>query len=364
MRICIVSYHASPLEPVGAGKSGGMSIVIRSLYQRLSRVADVDIFVRGDEQIIEIGPRIRIVQVSRADTDGFVEAIINHNAISRYDLVHTHYWLSGIIGLHLDRLLSIPWLHTLHTVEVLKTIRKDKTRIEIEEEILRSCDLVVSPTRQEAAALSGMYPGIRVIAIPHGVDTRRFVPSQNGHKKILFVGRVDPIKGIHLLLDALREVKHDVKLTVVGGPSKGVRNFEEIKSYATGMPVDFAGQVRHEDLAKYYSNASMLVVPSYYESFGLVGLEAMASARPVVGFAHTGLKETVSDDSGILVGMSVRNLARAISRLAGDSQLRYKLGMNGSKKARAYDWSIIAHEYERLYEKIIQESTRDHGSSG
>jgi D-inositol-3-phosphate glycosyltransferase len=354
MRICVVSYHSSPLEPVGAGKSGGMSIVIRSLYQWLSYFADIDIFVRGDERIVEVGPRIRVVHIDRPDTCGFAEAIVNFSAVHKYDLLHTHYWLSGIIGLQIYRLLRIPWLHTLHTVEILKTVRRDKTRIEIEEEIVRSCDLVVSPTQREAAAIRKLYPDARVMAIPHGVDTQRFMPSQNGHKNILFVGRIDPIKGLHLLIDALRLVKRDINLTVVGGPSKGARNFESIMTYAAGMPVEFVGQVKHEILAEYYSKTSMLVVPSYYESFGLVGLEAMASARPVVGFSHTGLKETVSNDAGFLVRMGARNLAKAIDRLANDSELRYTLGANGRRKARAYDWSIIARRYRRLYEKIIQ----------
>jgi len=99
----------------------------------------------------------------------------------------------------------------------------------------------------------------------------------------------------------------------------------------------------------------MLVVPSFYESFGLVGLEAMASARPVVGFLHTGLQETVSDDAGILVKMGVGNLAKTIDALARDNQLRRKLGNKGRKKALLYDWSNIANRYKDIYEKIIQE---------
>jgi D-inositol-3-phosphate glycosyltransferase len=355
MRICVVSYHSSPLAPVGAGKSGGMSIVIRSLYGRMAQFADIDIFVRGDEGIVEMGPGIRLIHVQRFDTHGFAEAIINHNAVHRYDLVHTHYWLSGVIGLQLRHLLKVPWLHTLHTVEVLKTIRQDKTRIEIEEEIIRLCDLVVSPTKQEAVAIKMRYPDARTIAVPHGVDTGQFTPSPNGHDKILFVGRIDPIKGIHLLIDALRHVKHDINLTVVGGPSKGARNSEDLKTYAAGLPIDFVGQVRHENLKEYYKKSAILVVPSHYESFGLVGLEAMASARPVVGFSHTGLQETVSEDAGILVRMGARNLARAINMLMGDCGLRQKLGRIGRERALRYDWSNIAREYKRVYEKIIQE---------
>jgi D-inositol-3-phosphate glycosyltransferase len=355
MRICVVSYHSSPLAPVGAGKSGGMSIVIRSLYGRMAQFADIDIFVRADERIIDLGPRIRIIQVEKFDTHGFTEAIIKFNNIHRYDLIHTHYWLSGLIGLQIRDLLRVPWLHSLHTVEVLKTVRRDKTRIEIEEEIIRSCDFVVSPTKQEAVAIKTLYPEAKVIVIPHGVDAKQFAPSQNGHKNILFVGRIDPIKGIHLLIDALRLLEQDITLTVVGGPAKGKINADGIATYAAGLPVDFVGKVSHDNLKEYYKRSAILVVPSYYESFGLVGLEAMASARPVIGFSHTGLQETVSDDSGILVRMGARNLARAINVLIADPGLRQKLGRRGRAKALSYDWAKITQEYKKMYEKIIQE---------
>jgi D-inositol-3-phosphate glycosyltransferase len=355
MRICVVSYHSSPLAPVGAGKSGGMSIVIRSLYSQMARDADVDIFVRGDERIVEIGPRIRIIQVKRFDAVGFAETIINFDITYKYDLMHTHYWLSGIIGLQLNKLLQIPWVHSLHTVEVLKTVRKDKTRIETEEEIIRSCDLVVSPTKQEAVAIKTLYPEARVLTIPHGVDAKQFTPSHNGHNNVLFVGRIDPIKGIHLLIEAMRLVKQDMTLTVVGGAAKDACNSDGMAAYAAGLPIDFVGSVRHEQLKEYYRRSAILVVPSYYESFGLVGLEAMASARPVVGFSHTGLQETVGDDAGILVKMGARNLARAISLLMADPGLRQNLGRKGRAKALMYDWARIAREYMRVYENIIQE---------
>jgi D-inositol-3-phosphate glycosyltransferase len=227
-------------------------------------------------------------------------------------------------------------------------------RIDIEEEIVRSCDLVVSPTYQEANGLSGLYPEVRSVSIPHGVDTRMFKPSLDGHSNILYVGRIDPIKGLDILIDALRMLKRDVKLVVIGGPSKGERNFDAIKTYGGDLDIEFIGPVKHEDLARYYSKTSMVVVPSYYESFGLVGLEAMASARPVVGFSHTGLSETVREDAGMLVKMSARNLARAIDMLSRDHELRQELGNRGWAKAQVYDWSNIARVYKSIYEKIIE----------
>jgi D-inositol-3-phosphate glycosyltransferase len=343
------------LAPVGAGKSGGMSIVIRNLYKGLAQYFDIDIFVRGKGGICHMGPRLRVIHIDRRDTYEFAEEIVKYHSAHQYGLIHTHYWLSGVVGLVTHDLLRIPWLHTFHTVEILKTVPRDKARIEIEEEIMRSCDLVVSPTLQETYAIKRLYPLVRALFIPHGVDVRRFTASQNGHANILFVGRIEPIKGLHVLVDSLRYLKRDIRLTVIGGQSKDDPSLENIKSYAAGLQVDFVGQVKHRELGKYYHRAGMLVVPSYYESFGLVGLEAMASARPVVGFMHTGLRETVGNDAGILVNMNTRSLARAISTLCSDVRLRHRLGNNGRKKALRYDWSNIVLQYQRMYEKIIEE---------
>jgi D-inositol-3-phosphate glycosyltransferase len=349
-----VSYHASPLEPVGAGKSGGMSIVLKNLYRRMAGFAEVDIFVRGKGQPVSLDQGIRVVNTDQYDTMSFAEEIMNQHMTCQYDLLHTHYWSSGVVGLLVSQAAQIPWLHTLHTVEVLKTIKKDQVRIDIEEEVVRSCDLVVSPTYQEANGLGDLYPEVKPISIPHGVDTSMFKPSLDGHSNILYVGRIDPIKGLDVLIDALRMLKRDVKLIVIGGPSKGESNFDAIKTYGGDLDIEFIGPVKHEDLARYYSKTSMVVVPSYYESFGLVGLEAMASARPVVGFSHTGLSETVREDAGILVKMGARNLAGAIDVLSRDHDLRQALGNNGWAKALAYDWSNIARVYKGIYEKIIE----------
>jgi len=355
MRICVVSYHSSPLTPVGAGKSGGMSIVIHNLYKGLAQFFDIDIFVRGNEGIIQMGPRLRVIHIDRRDTYDFAEELMKYHNAHPYGLIHTHYWLSGLVGLVTHGLLRIPWLHTLHTVEILKTVTRDNARVEIEEEIVRSCDLVVSPTLQEMSAIKMLYPDVRVLSIPHGVDVRRFTPSLNGHANMLFVGRIEPIKGLHVLIDALRYLRRDFRLTVIGGQSKDDPGLSDIKSYAAGLEIEFKGQVKHQELSDHYHRAGMLVVPSYYESFGLVGLEAMASARPVIGFKHTGLRETVGNDAGILVTMNTRNLAQAIRVLSADPRLRHRLGSNGRKKALRYDWSNIVRQYQRMYEKIIEE---------
>lgn len=260
-----------------------------------------------------------------------------------------------MVGLCTRKKVSLPWLHTLHTVELFKTIKKDRVRIEIEEEIVRNCDMVVSPTEREAFALRERYRNIRVLVIPHGVDIQQFRPSSNGHARLLFVGRIDPIKGLDVLIDALRSIKRDIHLDIVGGPSKDKGNMERVREYAEDLPVDFHGAVKHEELASYYRNASILVVPSYYESFGLVALEAMASARPVIGFEDTGLSETVGRDAGILVERNEKNLGGAISHLINRQDICFELGMNGRRKAERFSWKMIARKYWRTYGAISKD---------
>lgn len=354
MRICVVSYHSSPLDPAGSGKSGGMNVFIFHLYKILSRFCEVDIFVCGDKGHVRIGPNIRVIHINKTNLSNFVEHIIQYHTTRCYDLIHTHYWLSGIIGLLTKRILKIPWVHSLHTFEILKSIKKDRVRIEVENEIIQRCDVVISPTQKEAMVIKQINPGAQVSTIPHGVDIGRFKPSVDGHSTLLYVGRIDPIKGLDLLVDALRFLRREIRLNIVGGPSKGKGNFKSLKTYAKGLPIHFLGKVKYEELNKYYSKASMVIVPSYYESFGLVGLEAMASARPVIGFVDTGLSETVGHDAGILVKRSVRNLARAITQLFNNQRLRYTLGLKGRKKALNYEWTHIARRYLATYEKIIK----------
>lgn len=351
MKICVVSFHTSPLTPAGSGKSGGMNIFINNLYKRLAKYCKIDIYVYGNNGCVELGENIRVIYIDH-DLSDFADAILNTHISKNYDIIHTHYWLSGIIGLLIRKKINIPWLHSFHTIEMFKRTIQDKQRIEIENEIIESCDFVVSPTRKEASEIKKLFPLSRIITIPHGVDTHTFHPSTDGHRTLLFVGRVDPIKGLDLLIDAIRLYNKDVKLNIVGGPSKGEDNYENIKSYASGLRINFTGRIKHNQLIEYYSKAAMVIVPSYYESFGLVGLEAMASARPVIGFKDTGLAETVGKDAGILVERSERKLARAITHLMECPELRYNIGLTGRKKALLYDWQNIARLYCDIYEEI------------
>lgn len=353
MRIGVISYHSSPLMPAGAGTSGGMNIFIARLYTELSRWFSVDIFTRGRERRVRMDNHLQVIHHEHP-LNGFADAIIQEHEKNPYDVIHTHYWLSGLIGMQVSAGSGVPWVHSYHTIESFKHVTRDKTRIEIEMDILHKCDYILSPTRREAFNLTQIGSRTPVLTVPHGVETTRFRPSANGHNSLLFVGRVDPIKGLEVLMDALTLVDGDITLNVVGGASKDRSAYTNIRSYGRDMNINFKGRVPHERLAEHYGSAGIVVIPSYYESFGLVGLEAMASARPVIGFDDTGLVETVGSDAGILVGRNERNLARAISYLIRNKERRYELGINGRKKAVRYSWQAIADIYRSIYETIAK----------
>ncbi len=353
MRIGVISYHSSPLTPAGEGTSGGMNIFIARLYKELARWFPIDIFTCGSKGTVRTGKNLQVIHLDHT-LDDFADAVIKEHQSTPYGIIHTHYWLSGLIGMRVCKKLRIPWVHSYHTIESFKHITRDKARIEIETDILKKCQYVLSPTVREAFDLMQIEPHTTVVTIPHGVEPQTFRPSPNGHDSLLFVGRVDPIKGLEVLIDALSLVDRDVTLNVVGGAAKDRSAYVDLKSYGRNQQINFKGRVSHDRLVHHYSAAGIVVIPSYYESFGLVGLEAMASARPVIGFDDTGLVETIGNDAGILVSRNEKNLARAISYLIRNKERRYELGIAGRKKAVAYDWRAIAAIYRKTYEAIAK----------
>ncbi|HID32300.1 MAG TPA: glycosyltransferase, partial [bacterium (Candidatus Stahlbacteria)] len=300
---------------------------------------------------VVINKNLKIISVHDNTISDFADAILDYWGNRCYDLLHTHYWLSGLVGLELKKVLNVTWFHTFHTIERFKSINRDRARIEAEDEIMKKCDLVISSTWREKSLLKSVHPDLKVIAIPHGVDTSKFQPALNGHHSILYVGRIDPIKGLDLLIEAMQKIA-DVRIDIVGGQSKDHQYYESIRTAAARLNVRFAGPVHPDLLCDYYLNAGMVVVPSYYESFGLVGLEAMASARPVIGFKDTGLSETVGDDAGLLISRGIKSLRQAIQSLINNPDLRHKLGLKGRKKALSFSWDRIAERYLKIYAEV------------
>lgn len=353
MRISVISYHSSPLTPVGSGSSGGMTVFMANLYKRLGMYSKIDIFTVGKEGNKNIGPA-RVISISSRDLSEFKEKVISYHNILKYDLVHTHYWLSGIVGFEISKNLNIPWIHSFHTVEFLKGNGGDRERIEVEDDIIKYANFIISPTIMEAESIKKRFRDVKTVRIPHGVDIHNFKSIGKSNSNLLFVGRIAPIKGLDVLIDALKHVKRKFTLNIIGGASKRKDYFNSIKSDSEGLRVNLIGTVLHKELFNHYNDASMVIVPSYYESFGLVGLESMISSKPVIGFNDTGLIETVGNDTGILIERNEKTLAKAIDYLIDNKSFRYKLGVKGSRKALKYRWSDIVRRYIKTYEKIIK----------
>ncbi len=353
MRISVISYHSSPLTPVGSGSSGGMTVFISNLYKRLGKYSKIDIFTVGKEENKNIGAA-RVIFINSKNLSEFIEKVISYHNILKYDLVHTHYWLSGIVGFEINKSLNIPWIHSFHTVEFLKGNGGDRERIEVEDDIIKYANFIISPTNMEAESIKKRFRDVKTISIPHGVDPHNFKSNGNSNSTLLFVGRIAPIKGLDILINALKHVNRKFTLNIIGGESKTKCYFNSIKSNSTGIRVNFIGIVPHKELFNYYNNSSIVIVPSYYESFGLVGLESMISSKPVIGFNDTGLIETVGNDAGILIKRDEKTLAKAINYLIDNRSFCYKLGARGSRKALKYRWSDIVRRYIKTYEKIIK----------
>lgn len=352
MKLCVISYHTSPLASPGSDDAGGMNIMIYNLYQRLAKNIDTDIFVAGRPKITQLVPGLRLISLPSVRFDDFANQVCNYHEKFHYDVIHTHYWFSGLIGEILKHRLKLPWVHNFHTIEIFKKITYNQIRVEIEDAIMKQCDCIISATVRESYRIKERHKKTRVSVIPHGVDIKKFKMHANGHRDILFVGRLDPIKGFDLLIPAMKLLPQDIELKIIGGPSKGFTTFNELKSYRNQLCISLLGPINHNHLPYYYKNASMLVVPSHYESFGLSTLEAMACGRPVIGFADTDIVEIVGHNAGILVRRDFKEIAKAIKFLQDNPNLRYELGKNGRKKALFYNWDNTTKRYLRIYEEI------------
>jgi len=303
-----------------------------------------------------------------------------------YDMLFSHYWLSGEVACLLRPRLAPTWAHVAHTLGLVKNRTlaagarpEPQLRIQVEAEIAHEADLLVASTddeRNDLVELYGADPG-RVYVVPPGVDLALFQPLDRAEARrkmgygegrlLLFVGRLERLKGVEVAIRALaflRDRKHDdVRLLILGEDSKDgdESEMERLKAIATSAcvrdRVDFLGSVAHHELPYFYSAADAVVMPSYSESFGLVGLEAQACGRPVVGSDVTGLRSVVRDEvSGYLVaGHDPAAYAERIGRLLEDPELAQQMGRRGRLLAQRFSWSRTADRLEQLFDGAVAE---------
>ncbi|MGA9532403.1 MAG: glycosyltransferase [Anaerolineales bacterium] len=409
----MISYHTCPLATLGGKDTGGMNVYVRDLTRYLGMAGvGVDVYTRSqDEHVphvlhdlgfgnrvvhVPAGPEVPVPKNQLAEyVPTFADHVLSiaQRKGLRYDLIHSHYWLSGLASLHLQAAWGVPFIQMFHTLGKMKerVARSPDEgdldpRIEAERMLMAKATRVVASTEAELAQFQWLYKADidRVRVIPPGVDTTRFYPIprdeamefvgiEPGNKMILFVGRLEPLKGIDTLLRAIAQLRADGDiqpecqcLVIIGGDGEsGVNDpaseIERLKSIRSDLRMEdlvaFIGSRDQDKLPYYYSAAEVIVVPSHYESFGLVALEAMACGRPVVASETGGLVFLVKDGvTGFHVpAADPEALAEKLRLLLHDKDLRKRLGENARRYASEYAWPKITEAIVDLYVEVLAE---------
>ncbi len=413
MRIAMVSMHTSPLEQAGVGDAGGMNVYIKNTALELGKLGfEVDIYTRATHpwqgsyhgEVVQVAPNVRTINCVAGPFEGlskedlptqlaaFVRAMIafqrRHGL--QYDLIHSHYWLSGQAAWLLRELWEVPWVHTSHTLAAVKNYylaegdtREPESRRICEQQIVDHADALVVNTAAEVDDIRFGYDAehAQIHVITPGADLEAFTPGTDRAtervrrdlgiplraKVVAFVGRIQTLKGPHILLEAMGLLckKHpDVPLHVVfcGGTSGSKQDCVEVLK-ARALELGLARNVRFlaprapEALAGVYQAADIVAVPSHNESFGLVALEAQACATPVVAARVGGLPIAVEDQvSGILVdGHDPQDWADALEGLVLDDGRRIAMSLAAREHAMQFSWSNTAEKLGTLYRKLAEE---------
>ncbi|HEX5478749.1 MAG TPA: glycosyltransferase [Dehalococcoidia bacterium] len=397
-RIAVLSVHTSPLAQPGGRETGGMNVYVRELSRELgARGYAVDVFTRrtspDSPRVQPVGPNTRVINVDAgppqlidksaiaAHLDAFedgVRAFADEQGIA-YDLVHSHYWMSGRVGAALAARWRVPHVAMFHTLGEVKnrariTERETLERIEVERAVAETADAIVVASGHEQALLRDLYAidGERVAIVPCGVDTDLFAPADKEQARrklqlrdeeriILFVGRIEPLKGIDVLIGAAAQLHEDenFRVLIVGGDARTEAEVAQLRLLAERLGVDhhisFVGAVDHADLPLYYNAADVCVVPSYYESFGMVAIESMACGTPVVASRVGGLASTVLDGkTGYLISWRCPEpFAERLELLLDNDELRASFGRAAREAVERYRWSNVADAVASLYESLF-----------
>lgn len=407
-RVAMLSVHTCPLATLGGKETGGMNVYVRDLSRELGRRGiAVDVFTRSQNPNIprmsgKLGPYGRVIHMPagpQAPYDKnrildhllqFVEGVRGFACREglRYDVIHSHYWLSGLAARDLRSAWGVPIVHMFHTLAQMKNSVaqgpqewEPERRIEGEAEVMDVADRLVAATPLEKAQMIWLYGAnpAKIAVVPPGVDRELFRPIPPEEAKrmlglpatsriVLYVGRIEPLKGIDTLLRAMALVtpdipcwQDDLMVIIIGGaPGAGVEKvsaeLDRLKSLRAELGIEelvtFQGALDQDTLVYYYSAADMVVMPSHYESFGMVALEAMACGTPVIASKVGGLAYNVQDgQTGYLVpGRDPEALADRVRKILCCDDLRHRLGQQAVDWARSFGWESIATRIVDQYE--------------
>jgi D-inositol-3-phosphate glycosyltransferase len=414
LHVAMLSVHTCPLAMLGGKKTGGMNVYVRDLSRTLGRMGvHVDVFTRSQDDCVpmvnhDLGERARVIHIPAGPQapipvaeagqylDEFASGVASFAAAEglRYDLIHSHYWLSGLVAEKLETYWGdTPIIHMFHTLGHMKNRvaldvaeRAPQTRLDGETHVLAVADRIVAATPAESAQLNWLYGAdmSKVVIIPPGVDLERFHPIDKksakevvgipcGDKNIMFAGRIEPLKGVDTLIQAMALIKQrypDVMentcVAIIGGdpwadnPDAEMARLQAMQQeLGTHDIVVFLGAKDQDILPYYYAAAEMVVMPSHYESFGMVALEAMAMGRPVIASEVGGLAFLIRDGvNGYHVPTrDPEALAERIYELLTNQECREEMGLAARKNAERFDWSIIAERILATYRDLINESS-------
>ncbi|HKC19903.1 MAG TPA: glycosyltransferase [Candidatus Dormibacteraeota bacterium] len=410
-RIAVISMHTSPTASLGHNANGGLNVYVHEVATAFSdRGIATDIFTRctpSDPELEQLAPLSRVIYLPAghdldkyslySEVPSFANRMRQFAAVEdvAYDLLFSHYWLSGEVARLLRPQLSGGWVHIAHTLGLVKNQTlaagarpEPELRIQVEKEVAAQADLLVASTEDERSELVRLYGAQpdRVAVVPPGVDPSTFQPIDRDEARrkigygagrlLLFVGRLERLKGVEVAIRALallRDRTHDdVRLLILGEDSRegDESEKERLKSIATAVGVrdrvDFLGSVAHHELPFFYSAADVCVMPSYSESFGLVGLEAQACGTPVVGSGVSGLRSVVRDEvSGYLLDSHDPALyAERIGRLLNNPELARQMGRSGRLLAQRFSWTRTADRLVELFDRVMETAqVRVHASA-
>lgn len=386
LRIAVLSLHSCPYGKPGGRYTGGMNIYIQNLARELTSSGHmVDIFTcahheEADCGLAQINDNLRLIHLDSGDyarladngldghlsdlTESIISTCMANN--THYDLIHSHYWLSGMVGNNLKRHWDIPHVTMFHTLAAVKNsaglgVIEPEYRINSERSIIEEVDFIIASTAREKQELISRYNACsgKIRVIPCGINPQLFHPIDKelarqmcglpSRSTILFVGRLDPIKGLDNLLQAVSLMSHDsdFQLVIVGGEDR-----RGLRPAAADGRVIFVGPVEHANMYLYYNAADFCVIPSYYESFSLVALESLACGTPIIATDVGEVRDIaqICPSCRLVTGNEPAKLARGMeTMLAGAAD-----GKNGFKEVVGlYNWNHVAGNIMHSYRTAI-----------
>lgn len=401
MKIAMISVHGCPLRQIGYGSAGGMNVFILESSKFLSSTGvNIDIYTRchdhDDPPVVNLAERCRVIHLEAGPLElskdkiyerlpEFSKKVVAYASEKNknYDLIVSHYWLSGLVGSYLKEVWNIKHITTFHTLSLLKSKGLPKLNVPIirkngEKKVIEESDEILVWSKHEKQSLLEYYgatsKNIRIIK--PGVDVELFKPTEihdrkfkSGELKILFVGRLEPIKGVETIVRAVSNINNNkITATIFGGDAvTGETN--RLKALSTELNVEnkisFFGPIDRQLLPNIYRNHDLLIMPSYYESFGLAALEAQSCGIPVIASHVGGLSEVIiSGTTGYLIQPADDHVqfSNKIEILASDAKLRRLMATNARQHAESFSWPLKGIDLLKVYCSKVDD-TADNSSA-